>query len=101
MPGDSRNNVLDVAVGLDFHELGDLNRPVIADSSKVIPRQVHQHNMFRSLLLILQQFGREGSIPSWVARERPCSSDRKSLDRSSSLPRQHFRTGTNYLSVSK
>src|SRR5713101_1099901 len=78
-----------------------LNRSVLADSTKVVPRKVHQHDMLRFLLLILQQFGGECSIPCCVARERPCSGDRKGLDSTSSLPDEHFRTGSDYLSVSE
>ena len=47
---------------LEFHERGDLNRRGIADLRQVVSSQVHEHDVLRQLLRILQQLGRQAVI---------------------------------------
>ena len=49
-------------VPLDAHEVLDLHFAEPADPAEVVPRQVHQHQVLRPLLLVGQQFGGEGGV---------------------------------------
>ena len=52
------DNVHDVGVLFNHHQIIDLNRAVLADAAHVIAGEVNQHDMFGAFLFVRQQFPR-------------------------------------------
>src|SRR5213594_4680313 len=90
-----------MAVPLNSHKLGNLDSPIFADSTKVVPRQVHEHHVFGSFLFILKQFGCKCFVSRRVASEGSRSRDGKALRVATDLPGQHLWAGPDYFPVAK
>ena len=53
-----------VGVGLDPHQLLDLDAAVLADAAEVVAAEVHQHHVLGALLLVLEQLLAPGARSS-------------------------------------
>src|SRR3989442_15788743 len=101
MSRNSGNNVLDMAVALNSHKLGNFDSPVIADSTKIIPGQVDEHHVFRSFLFVLKQFCRKCFVSRRIPGERSRASYGEALSVATDFPGQHLRAGPDYFPVAK
>ena len=52
---DLADDMEDVRVGLDDHQLVDLHRPVLADPAEVVSAQVDEHHVLGPLLRVAKQ----------------------------------------------
>ena len=59
LAGDVRGDVHDVAVALDHHHVGDLDRAELGDAADVVAAQVDEHDVLGPFLGVGQQFGGE------------------------------------------
>ena len=89
-----RDDMHDVAVALDLHELCYANGAEFCDATDIIPREIHKHDMFRPLLWIAQQLGGVGFVFFWsqTAGAGPC--DWTNLQGVVSQPDVHLRRTT-------
>src|SRR6516225_5399895 len=70
-----RNDMHDMAVALDLHELCYPNRTEFCDAADVIPGEIHKHNVFSPLLRIAKQLSGVGFVLFWsqTASACPCN----------------------------
>ena len=61
---DRADDVGDVAVVLDLHQLGDLHAAEAADAAEVVAAEVHEHEVLGPLLLVGEQLAGDGVVAS-------------------------------------
>ena len=61
--GDVRDDMTNVRILLRGHEAGDLHGPIVTHPSEIIALEIYQHQMFRPLLLVAQEFGESAVDP--------------------------------------
>ena len=69
-----------VAVGLDDHELIDLDAAVLADAAEVVTTEVDQHHVLGALLGVAEKLVREPPVLLGVGPARPRACDRARRD---------------------
>ena len=79
-PGDAADDVEDVAVGLDDHQLVDLDRPVLADPAEVVAAEVDEHHVLGPLLRVGEQPLGVRPVLLLVLAARIGAGDRAGLD---------------------
>src|SRR5215212_1190335 len=78
--GDLADDVEDVRVGLDDHQLVDLDAAVLADAAEVVAAEVDQHHVLGPLLWVVDQAGGEAAVLLLAAPTRGGAGDRPGLD---------------------
>ena len=81
VPETLRDDVHDVAVGLDRHERVDVHRPVLAHPPEVVASEVDEHDVLGALLLVGQQTLGDHRVLGGVgaARARPGDGPRRDV----------------------
>ena len=74
-----RDDVHHVRVGLDAHQLADLDRPELAHAPEVVAAQVDEHHVLGALLLVAQQLVRDAQVLLGARRPRAGPGDRPHL----------------------
>ena len=85
-----RHDVADVRILFDGHELIDPHAAEIADASKIVPFQVHKHDMLRPFLRARQQFTHETSVIVGIGSSRAGARNRPGFCTPSSEAHQPF-----------
>lgn len=63
---DAGGHLMHGAIGLDGEEVRDLDRAELGDTAKIIAEEIHDHEVFRPLLLIHGEPGLEARILAGV-----------------------------------
>ena len=85
-PRDAAHDVEDVRVGLDDHELLDLDRAVLADAAQVVSPQVDEHHVLGALLGIGEKVLGVAAVLLLVGAARVGARDRPRLDAARRTP---------------
>src|SRR4029077_5950393 len=94
MPHYVRNDMHDVAVALDLHELCYANGAEFCDAADVIPRKINKHDVFGPLLRIGQQLSGVGFVFFRGQTASTCPRDWTNLHAVVSQPDMHLRRTT-------
>ena len=88
---DAADEMHHVAVLLDAHEIGHLDGSEIADAAQVVSSQIHQHDVFRPLLLVSEQLPAELRVLFRRPAARARAGDRPVFDAPFPHLDQHLR----------
>src|SRR6266576_639426 len=94
MPHYVRNDMHDVAVALDLHELCHANGTEFCDAADVIPRKIDKHDVFGPLLRIAEQLSGVGFVFFRGQTAGACPCDWTNLHRVAIQPDMHLRRTT-------
>ena len=75
-PLDLADDVQDVRVSLDDHQLGHRDRAELRDATHVVAPEIHEHDVLRALLLVGKELRRQRLILLARASARSCTGDR-------------------------
>src|SRR6516162_8682009 len=95
MPYHIGNDMHDMAIALNLHELCDPNGTAFCNAADVIPRQVHEHDVFGPFFWIAQQLSGVGFVFFWSQTPGASSCDWPNLQDLVSDPDMHLRRTTN------
>ena len=99
------DDVHDMGVALDHHQLANGHRPRDADTAEVVPTEIHQHHVFSSFLGIGEQFCLQTPILERIASSRSGSCNRPQHGADTPLVRfcfdHHLRAGSDQLPVTE
>ena len=101
MPGDLADDVEDVRVGLDHHQLVDADRAVLADAAEVVAAEVDQHHVLGPLLGVVDEALGEAAVLLLVAAARVGAGDRPRLDPAAADLDQRLGRGAGDLEVAE
>ena len=76
---DDRDEMLDELITLNFTHPTHNNGFVLANTRQVVPHQIDDHDIFRTILFTLQQIGGKPGVNGLIARPRDRSFDRSRL----------------------
>ena len=88
-----------VGVFFDEHQIVHPNRSVFADSSQVVPSQIDEHQMLRTLLFVLDQFLLKPFFLFQVLASATGPGDRSVFKIPSLDLHQHLRRGSRHMQV--
>src|SRR6266576_5694823 len=94
MPDYIGNDMHDMAVALNLHELCHPNGTEFCDAADVIPREIHEHDVFGPLFRIAQQLSGVGFVFFWGQTASACPRDWTNLHAVVSQPDMHLRRTT-------
>ena len=98
---DLADDVEDVGVGLDDHQLVDRDRAVLADPAEVVAAEVDQHHVLGPLLRVVDQPLGEAAVLVLAAPARRGAGDRPRLDPVAGDLDQRLRRGAGDLEVAE
>ena len=73
---DLGNDVHDMGIALDRHQLRGVHGAIFADAAQVIARQIDQHDVLGAFLRIGEELAFKHQIGGRVKAARPCAGDR-------------------------
>src|SRR6266481_7366691 len=94
MPHYVRNDMHDVAVALDLHEVCYANGTKFCHATNVIPREINKHDVFGPLLRVSQQLSGVGFVFFRGQTASACPRDWTNLYAVVSQPDMHLRRTT-------
>ena len=86
----SRNQMHDVRVALDVHQVFHLDRAVLAHASQVVAPEIHQHHVFGAFFFVVAHLLLEASIFGFIATAGTRARDRPVLQLAARNAHQHL-----------
>src|SRR5580692_8433970 len=88
---DGADDVHDMRVTLDGHQLFDFDRTVFADAAYIVAAEIDEHDVLGSLLFIMNHFVSDAAVVVVAYAARACSGDGAVLDATLIHADQYFR----------